>query len=262
MAIDRIIYKSSFSKGNQPQWSCPTCSKGILVGLKGSFHYEELSESRNARSHSDWDPDWIVYTYSCVLKCANPNCREVVSSVGVGHVDYDPIFEDDGSEHPTGVEYYDCFVPKFFHPHLKIFNIPKKVPDYISLEIEKSFELFFADPHSAANHIRTALEKILDYLKVRKYRNIKGKRIGISLHKRIGLLQKKYTQFEKQFLAIKWLGNTGSHGSQITIDDIIDSYEILDYLLDELFDQKSRSIEKLSRTINKKRGPRKSALNT
>jgi len=121
MSIERAVYKAPFYKGRQPQWVCPTCHRGVLIGVKGTFHYKETKVSRDARSHDDWDPEWIQYTYSCLLKCSNPQCGEFVSSAGDGSVDFDVDFDKITGE-PLGQQYYEYFQPKFFLPHLNIFN--------------------------------------------------------------------------------------------------------------------------------------------
>ena len=118
----------------------------------------------------------------------------------------------------------------------------------------QSFELFFCNPPSSANHIRVALEKLLNHLKVKQYEIIKGRKRFISLHKRIEIISTKYRGLKEDFLALKWLGNAGSHSHKIImIDDVIDAYEIFESVLHELF--KSKSIRKLVKQINKKKGP-------
>jgi hypothetical protein len=37
-------------------------------------------------------------------------------------------------------------------------------------------------------------------------------------------------------MALKWLGNTGTHTSAVTRDDLLDAFEILDHALVELID--------------------------
>jgi hypothetical protein len=124
-------------------------------------------------------------------------------------------------------------------------------------EINKSFELIFCNPPSAANHIRIALENLLTYMKVKRYEIRKGKKIFVNVHTRIGLIPVKYQGIKEFCLAIKWLGNAGSHGyKNITLDDVMDAYEIMDEVLRELFEKKQEHIKKLVNTINKKKGPK------
>lgn len=258
MPVERSTYKTPFHKGKQPQWLCPTCRMGILRGVKESFHYKESTRSKNAREdpNGDWEPDWMEYTYACTLACTNPQCEETISSVGTGSVDYD-IDYDESTGEPVGQNFYDYFQPKFFWPHLRIFDIPKNTPKAIKAEIERSFELFFASPSSSAGHVRIALEKILDHLKIKRNEIKKKKRVFINLHRRILLLPSSQNELKELFFAIKWLGNTGSHAADITMDDVMDAYDILEVALHEIFEKRTKTIKKLARLINRKRGPQK-----
>ena len=189
MSIDRKTFKSSFREKGSTKWNCPTCRKGLLKVKAGTFHSEETRASRRAHSSGDWEPEWIEYVYSCLLECSNTACKEIVSSSGVGSVieflDYDE----------KGALYEDLrasYSPKYFSPNLKIFNYQKNIPDEVTDELENSFSLFFCDPPSSANHIRMALETLLNHMKIKKYRNQNGQRNYLNLHQRINLLPKKY----------------------------------------------------------------------
>lgn len=252
MPVDRKIFKVPFHKGSPSQWTCPTCNKGILKGKTGSFVYKETKASLDAHTHDDWDPEWIEYAYSCQFVCTNPACEENVFNIGMGSVDFDVGFDSAGM--PDKQIYYDYFHPKFFLPHLNIFKIAKNTPKEIKSSIEESFNLFFTSPSSSSNHLRIALEKLLDYLKIKKFETQKGRRILINTHSRINLLPQKFLNFKELFFAIKWLGNSGSHTQNISIDDVMDAYDIFEIILDELFDNKTKEIKKLAKQINKDKG--------
>ncbi|MFA5075989.1 MAG: DUF4145 domain-containing protein [Patescibacteria group bacterium] len=252
MPVDRKIYKVPFHKGNPSQWECPTCNKGILKGKEGSFSYKESKSSLDAHKHDAWEPGWITYVYSCQFICTNPACEDTIVSVGTGSVDCDPEFDSHGE--PNSIQYFDYFKPSFFIPHLNIFKIAKNTPEEIKSSIEKSFELFFTNPSSSSNHLRIALEKTLDFLKIKKFETKNGKRILINTHRRINLLPKKLSNFRDLFFAIKWLGNNGSHSDIITIDDVMDAYDIFENILDELFDNRTEKTKKIAKQINKNKG--------
>lgn len=255
MPIDRKIYKFHFTKDNPPQWECPSCNKGILKVKKNSFSYNELKKSLDAHGTEGWEPERIEYIYSCQLICTNPACKDTIANVGTGSVDFEPVFDEDGQ--PVRIEYYDFFQPKYFLPHLNIFKITKNAPKIINSPIEESFKLFFTSPSSSANHLRIALEKLLDSLKVKKFETKNGKRLLINLHKRIDLLPAKYSKHKDLFFAIKWLGNSGSHSNNIRIDDVMDAYDIFENILEEIFDNRTEKTKKIAKQINKNKGRRK-----
>lgn len=252
--MDRKLYSSSFPEERLPRWVCPTCGKGILNVLIDTFNKYETPDSRKARNQEDWNPTYVEYAYSCSLVCLNERCKEVVVNCGEGGVDVDCDYDEHGQPEQNWVDY---FRPKYFYPHLKLFLIPKGTPKDVVEEINKSFELIFCNPSSAANHIRIALESLLTHMKVKRYEIGKGKRFFLSAHKRIGLIPVKYQSIKDFCLAIKWLGNAGSHGyKNITFDDVLDAYEIMEEVLKELFEKKKETIKKLVKIINKKKGPK------
>lgn len=255
MPVDRKTYKVPFSKDNPSQWTCPSCNKGILNGKKGSFVFNELKESIKAHQENWTAPEDTQYTYSCQFICTNPTCGETVVNVGIGSVDVEPTYNSNGE--PDKWDYYEYFEPKYFIPHLNIFEIAENTPITVKESIHESFKLFFTSPSSSSNHLRVALEKLLDSLKIKRFGTNKGRRIPISLHKRIDLLPNKYSDFKDLFWAVKWLGNAGSHSDDITIDDVMDAYDIFEIVLDELFDNKTQKTRKLAKRINKTKARRK-----
>lgn len=253
MSIDRKKFKLPFRGKGLTKWNCPTCGKGLLRVKPGTFHSEETRASRREHSYDEWEPEWIEYVYSCLLECNNTACKEIISSSGVGSVTHDIGYDEKG-------ELYDdltaCFSPQFFSPNLKIFNYQKNIPDEVTDELENSFSLFFCDPPSSANHIRMALENLLNHMKIKKYRIQKGKRNYLKLHERINLLPKKYHDIQLFFIAVKCLGNAGSHsGNTVSADDVVDAYELMEKLLTEVFDEKSKKLVALAKNINRNKGP-------
>ena len=253
--MDRRALKFPFTLDSAPDWMCPTCGKAPLRIRKDSFSKEERSHSRN-HSHEAWEPEWIEYVYSCMLICSNDQCKEAVASSGIGSVDWS-IEED---EHGVPDQLYeDHFRPKFFQPHLKIFQIPDDCPESVSMPLEDSFALFFAAPHAASNNVRIAIEALLTELKIRRFVLSGGKRRFVSLHQRIALLPPKYPHLKDLILAIKWLGNAGSHdgGDEVSLDDVMDSYELTEHILQEVYAPKLEKLHKLAKKVNKKKGPAK-----
>lgn len=85
-----------------------------------------------------------------------------------------------------------------------------------------------------------------------------GKRQFLNLHSRIGLLPAKHSDLRDLLFAIKWLGNAGSHAdSVVTLDDVMDAYELVDHVLQELYAQRAKKAKALAKLVNKKKGPKK-----
>lgn len=251
--IDKRLLTSYFRQDQDAYWQCPTCSNGYLVIEKDTFRSRETAISQKGHKHYAWEPEWVSLIYSCMLKCTNGNCSERVASSGHGSLDWD--IEEDENGIPEQI-YTEYFEPYYFYPPLKIITIPKNVPEDITTQLDKSFELFFSSPSASVNHARSALELMLTHLKVPKTTiNNRNKRVKISLHNRIEKLAKQHIEFKELLLAIKWIGNEGSHPEKnLTKNDVIDLYEILEHVLAELFDNKSKTILAKAKKINKAKG--------
>jgi Domain of unknown function (DUF4145) len=253
--MDRKALKLPFTLKRQPDWMCPTCEKGVLRIKQNTFCKEEVRTSRD-HSHEAWEPDWLEYVFSCLLVCNNDQCKEVVSCSGVGSVD-GGIYEDDQGEFSQ--EYEDTFRPRFFEPHLVLIDIPEKCPKSVAEPLKESFRLFFAVPSAASNNVRIAIEELLTELKVKRFNRVGGKLRYVSLHQRIDLLPSKYMHLKDLILAIKWLGNAGSHGNNssgsISMDDVMDSYELTEHILTEIYAPKTKKLISLAKKVNKKKGP-------
>ena len=253
--MDRKIFKQEFTKNCPPEWICPTCGKSVLRIKPGTFHSDEVASSRD-HSYEYWGPEFKRYVYSCLLHCINDKCEEVVSSTGVGECR--EIIEREYERGPLKQGYRDFFRPNYFDPPLRIIQIPEECPQTVVEPIEESFRFVLSSPSSAANTIRIAVEELLTNLKVKRFKIVKRKRQGMSLHARIKLLPKKHEAIRDSLFAIKWLGNAGSHSlSNISFDDVMDAYEFLDHILQEVYAKKSEKLKAKVQAVNKKRGPKK-----
>ena len=254
--MNRQVFKKSFTQDKLPEWGCPACDKGVLKLKPNSFVDIEGAASRAFRRTDDWEPEFTDLRFSCMMICSDGNCGEGVSLSGDGCLDL--IVEYDKLGFPAEHSLVSAFRPKYFWPPLNIIEIPNKTPRTISNELTQSFELFFSNPPSSANHVRIALEHILTELKVKRFARRNGRQLFLNLHQRIKLLPHKHSHLGDLCLAIKWLGNAGSHSeSTITLDDVMDAYEIFAVLLQELYDDRKKTAKKLAKSINKRKGPKR-----
>ena len=248
--MDRKTIKLGFARDHLPDWICPTCGTGLLQLKADSFFLDEKRFSRD-HNHEAWDPEWIEYVYSCLLYCSNDKCKEVVANSGVGSVDWS-MGQDENGEYQEVLE--DYFKPKHFQPALKLIQIPADCPESVKTLIQDSFCLFFQSPSAAANCIRASVEQLLTELKIKRFNTTNGKRRIISLHRRIALLPTQFSEIRDMIIAIKWLGNAGSHSQDsLTMDDVLDAYELLEHVLSEIYAQKAKKMKALAKKINKKK---------
>lgn len=252
--MNRQLYKNAFSLDNPPDYICPRCNIGVLR-IADEFKSHATFDIQEAQKHPDFEPDWVSYIFNCVFECNNHKCNGKVVCTGSGSVDFDIDVDDYGQQYQEWDDYYR---PLFFHPNLKLINIPEDTPDNIKKILNQSFELFFTSPSAAANLIRISIEEILTDQGVNLYSR-KDSSKKISLHSRIeDHLPDKYQTIKEHFEAVKWLGNAGSHAdNELSLNDTMDAYELVEYILSKVYYSAPNNLNKLAKEINDLKGPKK-----
>lgn len=234
--------------------TCPYCEKGeLLFDSKKEKMLADEKYNKQLRQSPDYDSDFERYYFLINLVCSNYQCKENILVAGIitEHGLYSDT-EGNGFQENT-------YKPKYFSKSPHIISIESSYPKDIIQLLESSFELFWVDKMSCANKIRICLESLMDYYKVpKKEKTKKGKFQIISLDKRIkkckALINSRNTNFA---IAIKWIGNIGSHNTtECSNDKILLAYELLDFILQDLFINKSKhqQLVKKAKIINKSKG--------
>jgi hypothetical protein len=219
-------------------------------------HVHEGKESLLAKDHEAWEPEWVESRFVCLLQCL---CGEFVAVVGPHGLEQGFTGPVDDPE----VDYVDYYEPLMFEPPLRIINIPSGVPSDVNEQILQSFRLFWCDPDAASNRIRIAIESLLDFRGVKRTSiNKNRKRVKLKLHARIELFGQMGEPLSANLMAVKWLGNAGSHSSTtVTRDDVFDAYEIMEFVLSEMYDPARKRVARLTKDINKTKKPRSASRN-
>jgi hypothetical protein len=232
---------------------CSSCGGGTLKVKNGSL---SKRQTNNAAEFNKITQEVAVDNSSLfclLLECKN--CNEVFCVAGTvslkgyhGDCGFEECLDryyeyceqglDDLYEH-----YHDYYNIKYISPQINIFTIPDQVTDNIKNFLTKSFALFWGDEEASANKIRTVLELLMDHFGIRKTDiNKKGKEYSLSLNSRLNLFrsQKNFGHLSEKLSSIKFLGNAGSHIRSVTKEDLLDAYEILEYVLEECFQRQER----------------------
>lgn len=242
----RDIYNVSFIGKSNPNWICPTCDQGLLRIDKNTFNIRWTSKSKALISEGVWGCDDAEYIYSCILMCTNNYCNEEVSHCGVGVLSFNA---SDGPDYG----YVKVFTPKYFEPHLKIIKIPNTCPENVLAPFNESFKIYFSSPNASANYIRIALEEIMNDLGIKREVKKNEKVRRLTLHDRIMLLSECDidASLRDMIMAVKLLGNDGSHVlNNLTADDILDAYELAEYILEDIYGQKISRLRSMTERIN------------
>lgn len=253
--MNRTLFSLDFTETNVPKWPCPKCVAGHLTLLPDSLVLRETHESEKERDHEAWDPGWIRYVFSCLFICSDQTCQEVISCCGEGKVAYSASFDEYNGLDESLINW---FTPKYFYPPLVMMDIPKDCPTEVRSHLVESFALFYADPGAALNSARAVLEAVLTNLGIKRFKLEKGKRRLVNLHQRIELLPAKLDDIKDLLIAIKWLGNAGSHDGVVpTSGDVRNAYDLIEYALSEIYDANGNKLKKLAKKVNMKKGPLK-----
>lgn len=247
MTIDRDQFRKRFAA--LPHWLCSKCSSGHLVEDKARRIEVEPTYSKDAHSEDWWEPEFMTQRFASLLQCQNPKCGETVFITG-------NIFVEEGIDDEFCPCRYDVLEPRTSHPPIGIFRIDDAWPEGIKNQLTLAFSHVLNDPGAAANRLRTAVESLMDARGVKKYPRT-GTRRKIDLHNRIIDFRSRNPDAADLLLAVKWLGNTGSHADVSGLDreDVIDAMELLEQALHLIYDDTPRRLARLARQINRQRGP-------
>jgi hypothetical protein len=245
----KIWSQITFTKLSVPSWTCPKCYQGILKFNESKVGFCRTSDALNELDiYLQHHPLEDESRFATFLKCSNLECQECVSLIG------DSAYEETFSpEDYSGRNYR----PLYFHPSLHLFELPEAVPAVIKEQMIKSFSKFFSDYSGAANSLRVSLELLMNEKKINKTKIQNGKRVKLPLHKRIELFGQVLPELKTYLIAAKWIGNAGSHYSEITREDLLDGYELMEHAIDELYIKPARlkKLKKKASDINKKKKP-------
>jgi hypothetical protein len=231
-----------FREGKSFNIKCPTCEEGKL-NILGNFAVHETKYAIELQKDLNYDIEELAEKFSGLLVCDNKYCNDIVTVSG----NASPVRIYDEEDYSNQL-YYKLLRPEFFSPPLKIFPLKQEYPARVRDILEKSFSLFFVDSDSCGNKIRISVEALLDELGVECKK-------GESLHARIKNNKKTNDFVREIMLSIKWIGNYGSHNDSISRIDLLDAYEMMNAILDELYDNYSNKLKALSKSINDNKKP-------
>lgn len=223
-----------------PKWSCAYCEDGTLHLEKDTFRYQETAETSQMPKDENFDPTWIKYVFSSWARCSNPACNQYYVLTGDGSVESGQIEAEEWGD-------YNSYNVRLVHPSPRIIKIPYKTPDSLKQELIASFSLFWIDSAACANKIRVAVEELMDQLDVPYKKN---------LHQRIEEYQKTTPLIAEKLMAIKWFGNTASHEGRVRNSDLLSAYEIIEYVLEDIYCDMEEQIAKVAAKLLTRHGPK------
>lgn len=257
--INEEFWNRDLKQFEIPKFQCPTCEKGLLISTE-----ENIKEETTQQSSDCWDvigePECYEGYFVSIAKCNNPDCNEITSIAGekkVVHHGWNNGRDPDTNEyiHEPHENYKTVYLVNYTNPAIRLIKFPENTPKEIIEIIDESFKLFWIDEDSCGNKIRSGIEKLLDFQKVNKTTiNKHKKRQQLKLHQRIDKFKSKQPEIANYLLALKWIGNQGSHSSsKLSRKELIDAYRILEVSLVDLYDKTRIVVNRLTNKINKEK---------
>ncbi|WP_255250217.1 DUF4145 domain-containing protein [Enterobacter cloacae] len=233
-----------FLESRCPDWICPVCGGNTLAIKEGSFCVGQTAESSKVWVTPESGLPDMEFVFVCLLFCERTRCPAVVAATGTGFLpDSDRVRS--AEKDITGNIIYRA---ASFIPALPAFAIPAECPEEVALPLRQSFSLFISAPGSAATALRITLEALMDALKIS----------GTTLHKRLEKLRNEaeYAEHMDALMALKWLGNAGSHElDRVSSKNIEDAYQIIESVLDKIYVGSKESLAVLITRMTRMFGP-------
>lgn len=214
----------------------------------------ETKDSHENRNHDAWEPEWIDGRFACLMECTA--CTAATAVAGAWRL------EDRGYNCETQQGHWDkVYLPKYFSEAPHIIPLPAALPEAVRDELIRSFVLYWVDSEACGNRIRRAVEQLMTDHRIRRTvivrkGNKPGKRKPLDPHKRIEAFGVRRPELSDALIAVKWIGNAGSHLDQLSCEDVLDGYELLSYVLDELYVPRAKRAKSLAKVVNRRKGPR------
>ncbi|WP_173208243.1 DUF4145 domain-containing protein [Sphingopyxis sp. BSNA05] len=215
--------------------------------MEGKLWNEETGPSKAAHSHDAWDLEWIEKRFVGLLECSMPVCKELVAVGGSSSIDYYQIGEN---------EYVDdtYYRVESLHPAPIPISCPEETPAPVEESIREASSLFWQSPESTANKIRQAVENLMN---VHGIDSKDGKGNHVNLHVRIEQFSITDALNGEVLLATKWLGNSGSHVGGISREEVLDAFDMIELVLENLYGKTKDEIMAKVAAVNAAKGAKK-----
>jgi hypothetical protein len=236
---------------------CPICrNKGLRVVKDKTIDIKDIETAKFEDSLDKTEGESLFYEdysglFTAIAVCNRVSCygRVIMHGKTTFKADYEQ--DKDGDT----IEAYNLeYEIKNIIPSPSIIEYPSETPKEYINQIDVISQQYWTNNEACLNAIRILLELIMNYHKVKRYNYRKGKkRTLVSLHNRIEIFFAKDPKLKNITLALKWLGNEGSHVGRVNKKTVDSSIKILEYILRELYMiDESIEIERFAKKVLRK----------
>jgi hypothetical protein len=231
------------------EWPAILCERCELAALEPKVIEVENPASIAASEGAEPATGWNSGYFHGTLACPRTPCRN--THVIAGEWSRRSDVTSEGIEDDPGLA---GFSVRHVLPAFPLMSLPAGVPASVTSLIEEASSVLLSDPNAAATRIRTAIERLLDEQNVRK-RSQKNKSARLTTHDRIVEFALTRPDVAAQLMAVKWIGNIGSHESvPLPLDAVLRGTEHFAHALELLYDRDGQRLKRLADAINRKAG--------
>lgn len=220
---------------------CPVCRRASLELKRETF---ESLDSIASRDEDYEEPPNGFFHGS--LSCPRTPCGNRYAIAGRWRMD-----QTDKSDDDDDVVYCESLSVTYILPAFPLMEYPDGVPDEVREAIAGASQVLLSDASAAANRIRSAIEVLLDSQRVHKF--VQGSRSKrLTTHQRIEDFKSRRPDVANHLMAMKWIGNLGSHEREILpLPTVLDGMEHFARALELLYDRNERELERRAAFINR-----------
>jgi hypothetical protein len=241
-----------------PYIVCPSCSRGHLEKT-AAFATQRSGVSRQSEAEcpEGFEPDWIQGVFTGLLACSLSGCLEGVAVAGDFEVVDNPAPYNEWSQQEQYAERYRL---RFAYPAPMIVGCPPLTPKTVRDAAGAAAAVMWTDSAGAAGRLRVAVEELMTEQGIAKA-TLPNKQGGDqrpkprTAHQRIIEFAQTKPDAAEMLLAVKWIGNSGSHESGLSAQDVLEGAQMLSHALRLLYDPSEADLQRRAAKVNEHRGP-------
>lgn len=233
-----------------PRVLCPECREGSLVLQETTCRPDVASKAHiELVKRGSEPPDELKGAFTGWLQCDNLGCGCIAAVAG----DWTYEWAFDEARGRDGL--IDFFVLRYISPAPPVLQVPARTPAKVVASIALASAVLWMSPDLAATQLRLAVEDLLTARRVKRtVLTAKNKRRRLSAQERLEIFAATHPEVVHALEAVKWIGNSGTHETGLTVSEVLIGAKLLEHALRRLYDASDASLVAEAKVINRRRG--------
>ena len=232
-----------------PSWRCPHCRHGVLCLEADTLKFAPTAQSPFITDYELPTLAGYEARFVCMFYCSDRDCADPASVAGTVRRKRTSYSDDDESH-----QCVEMFAPTHIDPPPEMIDLPEAAPQKMADEIRCAFAQYWRSSSACATNIRRSIEFLLDHKGIPRAEERSSHHL--TLDARLRKFKETQPDLAEKLLALKLLGNSGAHSSNVPHEDLVKAFDILEHVLEELFDRRSALIQNHADDLKAKYGNR------